>query len=111
MALFCETLKPKFPSTKRCRFGTKHHGPIGEQVVGEDGIDRLVASRSSLTEMDCATDASGADRNFQVGSCIEGISFKSRRQSRSSSPTSFRARHTNGAILKLGEDLQNGTVL
>jgi hypothetical protein len=109
-APFCETPKPKFPSTKRCRFLTKHHGPVGEQVVGEDGVDRLVASGSSLTEMDRATNAR-ADRNFRGGSCIEGIPSRSGRRSRPSSSTIFRARHTNGAVLKLREDLQNGIVL
>jgi hypothetical protein len=76
MALFCETPKPKVPSTKRCHFGTKHHGPVGERVFREDGVDRLAASGSSLTEMDYATDAS-IDRNFRGGSCIGGIPSRS----------------------------------
>jgi hypothetical protein len=77
-APFCETPKPKCPSTKRCRFGTKPHGSVGELVVREDRVNRLAASGSSLMEMDCATDAS-ADRNFQGGSCIGGIPSRSRR--------------------------------
>jgi hypothetical protein len=109
-APFCETPKPKFLSTKRCHFGTKNHGPVGERVVGEDGVDRLATSGLSLMEMDCATDAR-ADRNFRGGSCIGGIPSRSGKRLRSSSSTSSRARHTNDAVLKLGEDLQNGTIL
>jgi hypothetical protein len=50
MASFCEIPKPKFPSTKRCHFGTKRHGPVGERVIEEDGIDRVVLDRDELCD-------------------------------------------------------------